>query len=863
MPEHTQTAKQKHQLGAQVRSRAQRRQGPSGQLPSRHVIDRAQTDPSSLTPTEVLALQRALGNRAVTQLLGRGRCATAPPGSTVPGLTAIVQRTMEVGAADDALEREAEDFAEKMVRRADTPAYRPAGDERAGDREEPLLPMQGTVVRRDGAPDPGPVIGPDGGDIRGDLEAGIRKMRGGGRPLDQEWRVPMEEATRQDYGDVRLHVNEESDRLNTELGARAFTVGKDIFMKRREYRPGSLETKRLVFHEMVHVGHQTNRHSLGKIQRQLDLDKENWGEAKQVKKHASQGGSPIYFLYDTKKSNSDPKLVVKLVSDGPQQMLATEMMAALALPGAVRTKVVPYNSKSGKSLKTRIAKKTKEKQTKEEIDEPYRAFMVMEYAKDLTTLAGANLVELPEDEFATMVQAMEKTQFFYDLGRIHGADMYMGNEDRLRDKYAPAIKNVFVNKQTGLLLPIDLGLVTVSQDAATQEIPQEEGAPLPASKKDQEAKDWVNLTITGSFEKNREVPSKKKGRKVAETTHDRRGAAFFTPDFRMAVLTDRIQAVLEEFKKIVGDDLERQKTKEGEGGKWLQSWQTGIDWEMAEKRFQAGVHDAIDFYTSNASRWAGKVEDVKQKFDLGSDELKYLDAGVFALKDRYAQLIAAGHGDDDVRKHLAKEVESGQQLSIATLAKSEVVPTGTVQLPARASGSMTTSSTDTSSTATTSTTTPTVPTPTANAAQSPLRNPLRTGIPAIGGTFNPFVWQYSGMPQAGEPSKSQEEEKGAQGGQLWKAATLGGVQSGTRIVGAGRRGHVPPSGQDASATTTTTTTAPATTPLPSYPSTDIAATGGGFSPMPPAVVEHLMLLAQELAGISESVSEEEREKEEG
>lgn len=258
MPGHVHVAKQKNESGVGAHHRAPRTPDMSGQPPLHHIIQRAETDFRSLTPADVLALQRTLGNRAVTQLLRPGGSTTASQGST-----AIVQRALQVGAADDPFEREAEDFAEQMIRRAPTPASHPAGNERIGDPEEPIFKMQQLVESRDGAADPDPVVGRDGGDIGADLEAGIRTMRGSGRPLDQEWRVSMEEATRHDYSDVRLHVNAESDRLNAQLGARAFTVGKDIFMKSREYRPGSPETRKLAFHEMVHVGHQTDRPSPG------------------------------------------------------------------------------------------------------------------------------------------------------------------------------------------------------------------------------------------------------------------------------------------------------------------------------------------------------------------------------------------------------------------------------------------------------------------------------------------------------------------------------------------------------------------------------------------------------------------------
>lgn len=479
-------------------------------------------------------------------------------------------------------------------------------------------------------------------------------------------------------------------------------------------------------------------------------------------------------------------MVVKLVVDGPQQMLAAEMMREPGLPGWVKTKVVPFTSESGKKLKGRMDKKLGDWLSTQI---PYNAFMVMEFAQGLTNLSQLDLglkeKKLSDQDFDTLVQNMKTSRFFYDLGRIHGADMYIGNEDRLGDARTTAIKNIFVNKGTGQLLPIDLGLVAVSQDRATKRF-EAKGKLQPASVKGHEAEDWINSTITGSFEENRLVPGKKSSEQETTTRHGNRGAAFPTPDFRLAVLGDRVGTVWNRFKVTMGTD-----------------WNKALDAD-AEKEFRVGIGDAIKFYTSRTSgHWAEKVESVKEKFDLGPEEMLYLDAGVFALKDRYAELVKKGYDDAEACAQLEKEVKQGIKLWAGTTPQQTSRATSLLapeRMP-KPTGSISTTSISTTTSA---------PATDPSSISSTMPTRLPTGIRATGGmgqSFRPFV-----------------------GFGKLVAADTGPTPS-------------PPMSLSASRTTTSVTRM--------SPSTHSISD---------ATDEYLLLLAAELDKSSESESEEEREK---
>lgn len=123
----------------------------------------------------------------------------------------MIQTALDVGPVDDPLEREADRIAERVT---------------------------GTSLRRAPASARG-VPTASGGVADPAVTGAVGRSRGGGRPVPEGIRRRMEGVSGADLSGVRVHVGSESDRLNVSLGARAFTVGSDVFVRRAEFRPGT------------------------------------------------------------------------------------------------------------------------------------------------------------------------------------------------------------------------------------------------------------------------------------------------------------------------------------------------------------------------------------------------------------------------------------------------------------------------------------------------------------------------------------------------------------------------------------------------------------------------------------------------
>lgn len=74
-----------------------------------------------------------------------------------------------------------------------------------------------------------------------------------GRPLPEGIRVQFESATGHDMAGVRVFDDGRSHAAAAAIGARAFTVGQQIFIGSGEYRPHSEAGQELLAHEMVHT----------------------------------------------------------------------------------------------------------------------------------------------------------------------------------------------------------------------------------------------------------------------------------------------------------------------------------------------------------------------------------------------------------------------------------------------------------------------------------------------------------------------------------------------------------------------------------------------------------------------------------
>lgn len=173
----------------------------------------------------LLQLQRDYGNRYVQRVVNHTRQMTNPTSRPV------IQTKLVFGPADDRYEREADQVAREV-----------AGGAASAHG------MRASHIQR--------LASAEGCTVDADLQQAIEGARGGGQPLPEPARASMEQALGVDFSGVRLHTDAQADQLNRALQARAFTTGRDIFLRHGEYDPGCATGQRLLAHELTHVVQQ-------------------------------------------------------------------------------------------------------------------------------------------------------------------------------------------------------------------------------------------------------------------------------------------------------------------------------------------------------------------------------------------------------------------------------------------------------------------------------------------------------------------------------------------------------------------------------------------------------------------------------
>ncbi len=169
-----------------------------------------------------------------------------------------VQTKLTLGSPTDAQEREADAVAERVMRMPQSASDETVQRKCAQCEEEEQVRRKSADEEQDeeekvrtkseGAADAGPVAAP--------AAAGIASARSGGDALPAAERAFFEPRLGADLSRVRVHDDASADGLNRQLGARAFTVGHDLFFARGEFRPGTPAGRHLIAHELAHVMQQ-------------------------------------------------------------------------------------------------------------------------------------------------------------------------------------------------------------------------------------------------------------------------------------------------------------------------------------------------------------------------------------------------------------------------------------------------------------------------------------------------------------------------------------------------------------------------------------------------------------------------------
>ncbi|MCU1658578.1 MAG: hypothetical protein JWO57_3234 [Pseudonocardiales bacterium] len=176
------------------------------------------------------------------------------------GLALPIQRKVTVGSANDPAEVEAEQVAASVVdvlRRRRVTDDGDAHEHGAGCGHDHSLDV---TIRRHadhahGDGDHGPV-GLSGGELGAATESRLAAASGGGRPIADGIRGPLESALNADLSGVRLHAGPTARELSRSMSAEAFTQGNNVF-----FRDGMPDTAtdaglHLLSHELTHTVQQ-------------------------------------------------------------------------------------------------------------------------------------------------------------------------------------------------------------------------------------------------------------------------------------------------------------------------------------------------------------------------------------------------------------------------------------------------------------------------------------------------------------------------------------------------------------------------------------------------------------------------------
>lgn len=200
---------------------------------------------------------------------GEGFFENAPQGNAP-----FIQAKLTVNQPGDIYEQEADRVADQVVQRLAMPSPEPASpllstagkspapiqtkcadceqEEKLQRKEEEVPEEREEIQRKEESASPSS----PGDEAGSDFSTRLQSSKGGGAPLPENTRTDMESALGTDLSSVRIHTGGEAAGMSKDINAQAFTHGSDVYFNDGKFDAGSSDGKRLLAHELVHVGQQ-------------------------------------------------------------------------------------------------------------------------------------------------------------------------------------------------------------------------------------------------------------------------------------------------------------------------------------------------------------------------------------------------------------------------------------------------------------------------------------------------------------------------------------------------------------------------------------------------------------------------------
>ena len=142
---------------------------------------------------------------------------------------------------------------EEIINKMDASEEKEEPIQKMGDQEEEMI----NKMEEGGEKEEEELVqtkgNPDNQKASSSLSNRIEGKAGKGKKMPKGIKTEMETSFGKDFSQVNIHTDQDAITMNKELGAQAFTHGKDIYFNSGKFNPESTQGKHLLAHELTHI----------------------------------------------------------------------------------------------------------------------------------------------------------------------------------------------------------------------------------------------------------------------------------------------------------------------------------------------------------------------------------------------------------------------------------------------------------------------------------------------------------------------------------------------------------------------------------------------------------------------------------